>query len=800
MQRFQFGSLTSVALSAAVACGLLMPASAAAAPELNEDGFLINGVTAHRGFPEAYPENTFQGYQAAIDLGADWIELDVFTTADGQLVVSHDETTGRFADRDLTISESTYAELAALDVAHSFREEHGLTEAEVPPARMPLLSEILEMVMQQDHTRASLQPKDESTEAAVEMVQDMNAQQWTGFNDGDLEKMSLVKELDPSIHVFWDLPATGNLEEEIAIATDRGFESLIANQDRISPEVIERIEAAGFESGAWTVNDTAVMKQFIDWGIDRLYTDSADQAMLLFGMDQREGLEHQLTGHWAMDDQGSATADDTGSPNPLRNGRVHGGAELTGTGHLNGAVQLNGSDGYVDVPFEVLPDTADQYTASAWFKPENIGEGAQTILESSGSGAISVELADGTGNLTYSVETTEQSVAAATDVAPSEGEWQHVAVTFDADSGDTAMYFNGEQLDSFEEAPQQAAGQLAATDGLHMGTNQSADGQFFAGQLDEVAVWNRVLGADELATLWNDGTGSAVPHSYEEASETPALWQPIYDGDVPGDYDQPEPEDEETPEPSEPEEEAESPEPEEEETQAPEEDEESPAPEDDDSAEPEGNESSAPENEDTSEPEAEETSEAEDEETPESSEPEEEEAESPEPDEGDIPVEAEIEGIDEDGNDGESTDPGALVLSVSEGTASLGNQRNAGDRLHLSGAMPSVTVTDTRQDANGWEVSGQASDLTSGDATLAADHLGWVPSILDDAEPAPGGTVASTLAGGEGLATPQQLGKANAETRMGSTELTADLNLEIPVDTETGTYEGAVSVSLFPVD
>lgn len=44
-------------------------------------------------------------------------------TADNQLVVSHDTTTGRFTDRYLVIAESTYEELAALDAAHSFREE-----------------------------------------------------------------------------------------------------------------------------------------------------------------------------------------------------------------------------------------------------------------------------------------------------------------------------------------------------------------------------------------------------------------------------------------------------------------------------------------------------------------------------------------------------------------------------------------------------------------------------------------------------------------------------------------------------
>lgn len=170
------------------------------------------------------------------------------------------------------------------------------------------------------------------------------------------------------------------------------------------------------------------------------------------------------------------------------------------------------------------------------------------------------------------------------------------------------------------------------------------------------------------------------------------------------------------------------------------------------------------------------------------------------PAEGDIPVEAEIQGLGND-NGGENPDQGSLVLSVSEGSASLGNQRNAGDRLRMTGEMPSVAVTDTRNEANGWSVAGQSSDLTAGDESVTADHLGWVPSVVDEEQnPIPGGTVAGTLAGGEGLSAPQTLGQADAENRMGSTELAADLNLEVPVDTEAGTYEGALSVSLFPVD
>ncbi len=45
--------------------------------------FLKNGVTAHRGNSGEYPENTMAAFQSGIELGPDWIELDLFRTKDG---------------------------------------------------------------------------------------------------------------------------------------------------------------------------------------------------------------------------------------------------------------------------------------------------------------------------------------------------------------------------------------------------------------------------------------------------------------------------------------------------------------------------------------------------------------------------------------------------------------------------------------------------------------------------------------------------------------------------------------------
>lgn len=162
-----------------------------------------------------------------------------------------------------------------------------------------------------------------------------------------------------------------------------------------------------------------------------------------------------------------------------------------------------------------------------------------------------------------------------------------------------------------------------------------------------------------------------------------------------------------------------------------------------------------------------------------------------------VPVQAEIpEGED-----------GALALTVADfgDAVKLSAPENAGDRLQLTGALPQVTVTDSRTAAQagsgGWAVSGQADAFTSAGQTVQATHLGWTPAVLT---PRPGLTagaaVSSAIDGGPGLATPGRLASANAEGRWGSADLGADLLLEVPVDTQPGTYTGMLTLSLFPVD
>jgi glycerophosphoryl diester phosphodiesterase len=252
---------------------LVLLAALPCAAEPAAASFLSNGVTAHRGNSGEQPENTMPAFESGMELGADWIELDIFRTKDGKLVVSHDRNTGRAGDKDLAIADSTYNALQAVDVATDFRRRMGKTIVQCPPQRMPLLEDVLRVVVKQDRTRVSIQPKMDCVADAIGIIKAMKAERWVGFNDGNLKLMAKVKEIAPEIPVFWDRSAKANIDDDLRTAKEHGFETLVLHASIATPENVQKVKAAGFKVGAWTVNDRETMEKLLKLGVERIYTD-----------------------------------------------------------------------------------------------------------------------------------------------------------------------------------------------------------------------------------------------------------------------------------------------------------------------------------------------------------------------------------------------------------------------------------------------------------------------------------------------------------------------------------------------
>ncbi len=96
-------------------------------------------IVGHRGVKALLPENTMISFQKAIDLKLNGIETDIHMTADGQLVLHHDEMLDRTTTGSGSIQSYTYADLRKLDAGVKFAEEF-------KGQYIPRLEELLERI------------------------------------------------------------------------------------------------------------------------------------------------------------------------------------------------------------------------------------------------------------------------------------------------------------------------------------------------------------------------------------------------------------------------------------------------------------------------------------------------------------------------------------------------------------------------------------------------------------------------------------------------------------------------------
>ena len=109
-------------LAAIIAC-LTLAAPAAA----QENPWLAERVMnfAHQGGEDEYPSNTMYAFRSALDIGADWLEIDVNLTKDGRIVVMHDTTLDRTTNGTGPVADRTLAEIQQLDAAYWFVPDAG---------------------------------------------------------------------------------------------------------------------------------------------------------------------------------------------------------------------------------------------------------------------------------------------------------------------------------------------------------------------------------------------------------------------------------------------------------------------------------------------------------------------------------------------------------------------------------------------------------------------------------------------------------------------------------------------------
>ena len=220
-------------------------------------------VIAHRGAAAARPENTMAAIERGIEDGADWIEIDVQETADGEVVVFHDSDFMRLAHVDRKIWEVTAAELRDIDLGSWFDPAYA-------GERAPTLRDALAAA--RGRTKLVIELKyyghDQDLEARVAALVD---------EFGMADQVALMSLSYPAIQKARAMRP--DLRNGVLAATAVGdlagldTDFLAVNVGLASPKLIRAAHAAGKDVYVWTVNDPLTMSRLISQGVDGLITD-----------------------------------------------------------------------------------------------------------------------------------------------------------------------------------------------------------------------------------------------------------------------------------------------------------------------------------------------------------------------------------------------------------------------------------------------------------------------------------------------------------------------------------------------
>jgi len=220
-------------------------------------------VIAHRGASATAPENTLASIRQAIADGADWVEIDVQETADGEVVVIHDSDFMKLAGVNLRVWEAGMEQIAGIDVGGWFAPE--FTEE-----RVPRLADVLSEVKGRSKLIVELKyyGHDQQLEQRViDLIEAADMQGDTMIMSLEYAGIQKVRVLRPDWKIgLLSARAIGDL-------TRLDVDFLAVNMAMARSSLIKMAHGAGKELFVWTVNDTLTMSQMMSLGVDGIITD-----------------------------------------------------------------------------------------------------------------------------------------------------------------------------------------------------------------------------------------------------------------------------------------------------------------------------------------------------------------------------------------------------------------------------------------------------------------------------------------------------------------------------------------------
>jgi glycerophosphoryl diester phosphodiesterase len=246
-------------------------------------------VIAHQGGKGLWPDNTLYAFEQAVAMGVDVLEMDLHSTADGVLVILHDDTVDGTTDGTGPVRALTLEELKALDAGYDWSPDDGATY----PYReqgitVPALDELFAAF---PTTPMNIEIKQAEPSIVVPFCELIREYDMAGkvlvasFHQETIEEF---RRACPEVAT-----STGESDVIALFALSKLFLEAVLSPSAqavqvpeyrsglhvLTPRFVDAAHNRDLEVHAWTINDLGDMQRLLALGVDGIITDYPDRLL-----------------------------------------------------------------------------------------------------------------------------------------------------------------------------------------------------------------------------------------------------------------------------------------------------------------------------------------------------------------------------------------------------------------------------------------------------------------------------------------------------------------------------------------
>jgi len=231
----------------------------------------------HRGAAGYCPENTISSFKKAVELGVDYLELDIQMTKDRKLVVIHDPTVNRTTNGKGKVKDFTLQEIQRLDAGSWFH-------CNFAGEKIPSLSEVFDEFAGKigiliELKKPSLYPlMEEKLAEELEKRELTSGDKQIIVQSFDRVALKRFHELVPAIPIGILVKNTG-----VKIISNKNLKSFSSFVSYVNPKItmvnkrmIKRIHHHGFKTIIWTVNKKNDLRTLKNFHVEGIISDFPD--------------------------------------------------------------------------------------------------------------------------------------------------------------------------------------------------------------------------------------------------------------------------------------------------------------------------------------------------------------------------------------------------------------------------------------------------------------------------------------------------------------------------------------------